>query len=534
MNADAVDFECIHGLSSFDKHYVRKPEDFAAFAPSLPRLSSVAEQLKRKSANYNYSRESLAHVIREQYEKVGCIDAVTKERIAALKSIHTFTVITAHQPSLLTGPLYFIHKILSAIVTAQKIQEELPEKRIIPLFIIGGEDHDFDEMNHLHYKNDRYEWSSAESGGSVGRMSTEGIVNVLDELEPSLSQTFYGTEILSLLRSSFKGERSVGEAMQYFLIKLFHDEPLIVVQMDDIAFKKAFIPQIINEVLHERSREPVEKTQAELKNLGYGEQALARDINFFYLHDGQRRRIVLADNNKYEVLDSDIQFSRKEMELHIEQYPDRFSPNVIMRPLYQEYIFPNLAYIGGGGELAYWMERNRQFENFNLTFPMLIRRHSAAIVSEKNWRKMKQFSIDLCQWMGQIHDVENHWLDRDFSDHLDLSIAFKQIHTAFDDLKSRMIEIDESLLYANEAARVDALKPLQRLEKKLRRSIKKKESIKKRQLREIYADLFPQGNLQERYSNFLQFYESRGPRLFEDLKEAFKPFKPEMVIITCP
>ncbi len=533
MNSDAVDFECIHGLSSFDKHYVRKPEDFASFAPTLPRLSSVAEQIKRKSGNYNYSRESLAHVIRDQYEKVDCINSITKERIEALKSIHTFTVITAHQPSLLTGPLYFIHKILSAIVTAQKIQEEFPDKRIIPLFIIGGEDHDFDEMNHLHYKNDRYEWPSTESGGSVGRMSTEGIVGVLDELEPSLSQTFYGTEILDLLRSSFNGERSVGDAMQYFLIKLFHAEPLIVVQMDDIALKKAFVPHIIDEVLHERSREPVEKTQEELKILGYGEQALARDINFFYLHDGQRRRIVLMDN-KYEVLDSDMEFSRKEMKSHIEQHPERFSPNVIMRPLYQEYIFPNLAYIGGGGELAYWIERKRQFEEFNLTFPMLIRRHSAAIVSEKNWNKMKDFSIDLCQWMGQIHDLENHWLDQDFSDLLDLSTAYKRIHTAFDDLKSRMNDIDESLLYANEAARVDALKPLQRLEKKLRRSIKKKESIKNRQLREIYADFFPQSNLQERYSNFLQFYERRGPQLFEDLKEAFEPFKPEMAIITCP
>ena len=156
MNSDAVDFDCIHGLSSFDKHYVRKPEDFASFAPALPHLSSVAEQLKRKSTNYNYSRESLARVIQDQYTTIDCINAETEERIAALKSIHTFTVITAHQPSLLTGPLYFIHKILSAIITAQKIQEELPEKRIIPLFIIGGEDHDFDEMNHLHYKNDRY------------------------------------------------------------------------------------------------------------------------------------------------------------------------------------------------------------------------------------------------------------------------------------------------------------------------------------------------------------------------------------------
>lgn len=533
MSPDAVDFECIHGLSAFDKHYVRQPKDFAQFTQSIPRLSSIPDQLHRKSINYSFPRETLVSAIRQQYERNGCLNSAIEELIAKLKSPNTFTIITAHQPSLLTGPLYFVHKILSAIVTAQAIESEWPDKQIIPIFIIGGEDHDFEEMNNLHYKNDRYEWSAVETGGAVGRMSTEKIVNVIDELAPLLSQTFYGDEILRLLQSSFDGERTVGDAMQYFLARLFRAEPLLVVQMDDSVFKKAFVPHIIDEILHERSRSPVEETQKELQSIGYDDQALARDINFFYLHDGQRRRIIRMDST-FEVLDSEIEFSPKEMKQHIEQFPGRFSPNVIMRPIYQEFIFPNLAYIGGGGELAYWIERKSQFEDFNLTFPLLIRRHSAVIISEKNWKKMQDFPLDLCQWLGQIHDLENNWLDLDFSKSLDLSSAYEHIHTAFDNLRARMREIDESLLYANEAARVDALKPIDRLEKKMRRAIKKKESIQRRQLREIYSEFYPQGKLQERYLNFLQFYERRGPQLFEDLKKAFKPFKPEMAVVTCP
>jgi len=533
MSDFRIEFNKIHGLSTFDKHFVRRPEDFTPFINALPQANSVPHQISEKSDNFNFPRKSLVEVLLSQYRNIDCLSTKNKQLIQAINSPDTFTIITAHQPSLLTGPLYFIHKILSAIVTAESIQENIPDKTIIPLFIIGGEDHDFEEMNHLYYKGNRYEWNSDDVGGAVGRINTDGIKRVVEELSSSLEKTFYGNQVLEYLRNSFDGNRTVGEAVQHFLAHLFESESLLIAQMDNPIFKKAFVPYILDEVLNEKSKTPVEEMQVELESMGYGNQALAGEINFFYLHEGKRSRIVRSDAS-YHILDTEIKFSREEIEKHIQDYPDRFSPNVIMRPIYQEFIFPNLAYVGGGGELAYWVERKKQFEAFNLTFPLLLRRHSATIIPENKMENMSSLPISLEQWFSHLHDIENVWIDEDFSEELDFSKSYDKVHQAFDDLRERMTKLDESLQYSTEAARVDALKPLRRLENKMRRAIKKQEHEKRRQIKEIHEEFYPEGKLQERQLNVMEFYEKRGPQLFEDLKRAFTPFSPEMVVITEP
>ena len=533
MNVDSLDFECISGFSDFDKHYVRSPNDFESYIENLPSLSSVKPQLNKKGSSISFDRKKLAQEIKDQYREIGNLTNENEEKIDRLASPDAFTIITAHQPSLLTGPLYFIHKILSAIATAESIQETYPNKKIIPVFIIGGEDHDFEEMNHLNYRNDLYTWENENTGGAVGRMSTQGVIDVIEELAPSLSQSFYGKEILNQLRDSFSEGKTVASGMQLLLTRMFESESLLVVQMDRAVFKEAFTPIIVKEVLDQKSIDPIEKTQKELRELGYGDQALAREINFFYLHDGNRRRII-RDGDYFEILDSDIRIPISEMEDHIKSYPERFSPNVVMRPIYQEFIFPNIAYVGGGGEIAYWMERKRQFEAFEIPFPLLIRRHSATIISERNLNKMKDLPFQMEDWFSHIHKLEEKWLELEFSDETDLSGAYEQLHSIFDSLREKIAHVDETLLYSNEAARVDSLKPLNRLSKKLRRAIKSKEAKTRKSIRDIHHEIYPKGNLQERYSNFLQYYERRGPQLFTDIKSSFVAFEPRMSIVQCP
>jgi len=533
MNVDSLDFDCISGLSDFDKHYVRSPDDFNPYIESLPALSSIEPQLIKKSNSISFDREKLALEIKNQYEENGDLTNENEKKINRLRSPNAFTIITAHQPSLLTGPLYFVHKILSAIVTAESVQKHYPEKKIIPVFIIGGEDHDFEEMNHLHYRNDLYTWKEEDVGNAVGRMSTEGVVAVIEELAPSLSQSYYGKEMVNLLKDSFSNASSVASGTQLFVSRLFSAEPLLVVQMDNAIFKEAFTPIIVKEVLDQQSIGPIEQTQKDLREIGYGDQALAREINFFYLYDGNRRRII-RDGDYFEVLDSKIRIPITEMENHIKSYPERFSPNVVMRPIYQEFIFPNIAYVGGGGEIAYWMERKRQFESFEIPFPLLLRRHSATIIIERNWNKMKDLPFQMEDWFSHIHTLEAKWLELEFSDEIDLSESYKKLHFIFDELREKMANVDETLLYSNEAARVDSLKPLKRLKKKLKRALKSKEAKSRESIRKIHSEIYPKGNLQERYVNFLEYYERRGPQLFTDIKDSFVAFEPRMSIVRCP
>lgn len=533
MNVDSLDFECISGLSDFDKHYVRSPDDFNPYIENLPALSSIKPQLIKKRNSISFDREKLALEIKNQYKKNGNLTDENEKKITRLSSSNAFTIITAHQPSLLTGPLYLVHKILSAIVTAESVQKHYPNKIIIPVFIIGGEDHDFEEMNHLHYRNDLYKWKEENVGGAVGRMSTEGVVAVIEELAPSLSQSYYGKEIVKLLKGSFSKANTVASGTQLFLSSLFSAEPLLVVHMDNAVFKNAFTPIIIKEVMDQQSIGHIEKTQKKLREIGYGDQALAREINFFYLFDGNRRRII-RDGDYFEVLDSKIRIPISEMENHIKSFPERFSPNVVMRPIYQEFIFPNIAYVGGGGEIAYWMERKKQFESFKIPFPLLLRRHSATIMVERNWNKMKDLPFQMEDWFFHIHQLEAKWLDLEFSTEMDISESYKKLHSIFDELREKMAHVDDTLLYSNEAARVDSLKPLKRLNEKLKRAIKSKEAKTRKSIRKIHSEIYPKGNLQERYVNFLEYYERRGPQLFTDLKDSFVAFEPRMSIVRCP
>jgi bacillithiol biosynthesis cysteine-adding enzyme BshC len=533
MSKCSIGFEHVHGFSSFDKHYVNAPSDFSPFISAPPTLQSGLDQIDRKKSSYTTSREMITGVISSQYRDLGLLSDERRKFVEQLQDENTFTVITAHQPSLLTGPLYFIHKIISAIVTAEEVNNSYTEGAILPLFIIGGEDHDFDEMNHLYFKSDRLEWQDKSAGNAVGRISTRNIVPIIEKLAKHLKKSFYGEEITQLMQESFNGNRTVGQAMQYFLLQLFKDEQLLIVQMDDRELKRAFIPHIKKEVLEQPSRAWVEQSQKELQKLGYGEQALARDINFFYLHEGQRRRITY-ENNMYYVLDSEIEMSAKEMSSCIEKHPERFSPNVVMRPVYQEFIFPNLIYVGGGGELAYWMERKRQFSEFSLPLPLLVRRHSATLITNAQWGALKKFGLPVKQWFSHLHDLEKGWLENDFSGELDFTNAYQQMHDAFDGLQQKMSQVDPTLEYSTEAARVDALKTLDRLKKKMRQALKEKHKIKHQRLLRILNEIAPEGSLQERRTNFLEYYERRGPELFQDLKSAFKPFKSEMLVITTP
>lgn len=533
MSKCSIDFEHVHGFSTFDKHYVRAPSDFAPFISASPSLHSALDQIDKKKSSYSTSREMVTEVICSQYRKLGLLSGERRKVVDQLRDENTFTVITAHQPSLLTGPLYFIHKIISAIVTAEAVNASYSKGSVLPLFIIGGEDHDFEEMNHLYYKSDRLEWRDETAGDAVGRMSTRNIVPIIEKLDKQLKGSYYGEEIIELMHDSFDGNRSVGDAMQYFLLQLFRDEPLLIVQMDNRELKRAFVPHIKREVLEQPSRDLVEQSQEELQQMGYGDQALARDINFFYLYDGQRRRITY-ENNMYYVLDSEIKMSVEDMSNCIENHPERFSPNVVMRPIYQEFIFPNIIYVGGGGELAYWMERKRQFNEFDLPLPLLVRRHSATLIATAQWRTLKDFGLPVEQWFSHLHDLEKGWLDHDFPTELDFSKAYEQMHAAFDTLQVKISEVDPTLDYSTEAARVDALKTLDRLQKKVRRSLKVKNDIQHQRLRRIRSEIAPNGSLQERRTNFLEYYEKRGPKLFQDLKSAFEPFQSEMWVVTTP
>ncbi|NNJ88885.1 MAG: bacillithiol biosynthesis BshC, partial [Eudoraea sp.] len=259
-------------------------------------------------------------------------------------------------------------------------------------------------------------------------------------------------------------------------------------------------------------------------------QVNPREINYFYLKEGIRERIIQKGENFY-VNDTELRFSKEEMLAEIESFPERFSPNVISRPLYQEVILPNLCYIGGGGELAYWLELRSSFEAVKVPFPILLLRNSALIISEKQQQKLHKMNIET----KDLFLVQNSLINKKIREISNIDIDFGPQRThlmeQFKALYDLAEQTDKSFLGAVKAQEVKQLKGLEALEKRLLKAQKRKLKDHVLRLTEIQNDLFPNKSLQERNRNFSELYLELGDDLIPSLMKALHPLDSEFVIV---
>lgn len=518
-------FERIPQLAKTDIDYATQPGKFGDLIEHMPNLKGLRASLAARR-DYHTDRATLVRVLDAQYAGL----ELDNPHYQALLNDDHFTVVTAHQPSLLTGPLYFIYKICSAINLSRKLNNEFDGATIHPLFIIGGEDHDFEEINHVHFFGKTFEWETDQSG-SVGRMSQKGLGVVLDEVYEVLgTNNDKAVEIAELIRRCFRDQRTYGEAMHEFVARLFQDTELIVLQMDDPALKGLFREVIVDELTKQSSSEYINATQQKIEQLGYKPQAYVRDINLFYLGDQMRNRIERTETG-YAIVDSDLSFTEEELLKQVEDHPERFSPNVNLRPVFQEIVLPNLAYIGGGGELAYWLERKSQFAYFGVPFPVLIRRNSVLYISKGNAKQRKNLDLGYEQLFRDPEHEISDWVRKHAEHEVDLSQEMSELSSTLKGIVAKAEAIDPSFARKVEAFKVKTLKDVEHMEKRLVREEKARFDVTVGRIRKLYEKLFPEGNLQERYDNFIPVYLAMGKDMFDMLIEHLDPLQEGFVII---
>ncbi|GLR16504.1 bacillithiol biosynthesis cysteine-adding enzyme BshC [Portibacter lacus] len=528
MKVNFFPFSSVPQLSKRDVQFQENPELFKSFLSFPITLEAFGGKMKDRS-NYAVDRSLLVNVIKEQYENAGVANVPT-QNIESLANNETFTVITAHQPSLLTGPLYFIYKILSVINLAEKLNETYPESHVVPVFIIGSEDHDFEEINHLNLFGRKIEWEN-DARGPVGRMKTDTLDPVLEQVYDILGDSENAEQLKDLIKSSFKDVDSYNEAVFRMVHQLFHKYNIVLLVTDDKALKSAFVPHIKKEIFERPSQELIVKTQDALGDLDLKSQAHAREINFFYLQEGRRDRIEL-DGEHYKVLETDLSFTKDELETEIENHPDRFSPNVVMRPIYQETILPNLAYLGGGGEIAYWTERKSQFEAFNVSFPILVRRNSLLFLTKSETKQMEKYEISSENLFQTDEEWVQHYVKLNAGAELEFSKEFDLFNQAFDLLGEKAEGIDKNLAQAIKAGQVKQFKSFEQLSSRLLRTEKDRHETDIKKIRKLHDKIFPSGSLQERKDNFIPFYLKYGAEYLDTLKANLDPFNPEFVVIS--
>lgn len=523
-----IPFEKIPQLAKTDVFYARGDEQLKPFYRYTPALASFDEAL-RDRAGSQPPRADLVEVLQDQYSNLPRIPAVL-DHIEALRRENVFTVTTAHQPSLFLGPLYFLYKALTTIILAESISSGLKDGRqVVPVFVLGSEDHDLDELNTIHLYNKKLSWET-EQKGPVGSMDTSGLTSVLAEIKTILGESDAAKALFQRVERAYTENATIAGATQAMLHDLFGAHGLVVLNMNDTRLKRHFIPVMRAELLEQPCFRIVNETIAQLNDLGFKTQAAPREINLFYMTPGMRERIVLEDG-AYKVLNTSLVFSKDELLGELESHPERFSPNVVLRPLFQEMILPNLAYVGGGGELAYWLERKSLFEHFGIPFPMLARRHSVLWLDRDMVKKLQKFGFDAATFFADTDSLIRTYVEQHASGEVSLSLEISDLQKIFDNLARKATAVDPTLEKAVRAEEVKTVGLLEQWQNRLIRAEKQKHEVTLNQIRALKEKLFPGNGLQERYDNFLPYLLKYGDAFIGELKTHLKPFDAGFVVL---
>lgn len=528
MKVAQLPFEKTGFFSKTMLDYLAKKESIKPFYHNYPDLVGFKNQVEEKEKSFNLeSRNVLSKSLEKQYQGFDLSEA-TQNNIKLLKQKNTFTVTTGHQLNLFTGPLYFLYKIFSTINLAEEISKKFPTKNIVPVYWMATEDHDFEEINYFNFQEKKVQWN-LESGGAVGRLSTEGLSDVFQEFSSHLGSTKNAKELKKLFSEGYLKHKNLADATRFIANELFKDYGLVILDGDDLALKKMLSPIVKDELENKTSFHTVSETILAL-NKNYKVQVNPRAINLFYLSENSRERI-LFENGIYKINNTNITFSKEEILKEVDENPLAFSPNVIVRPLYQEVVLPNLCYIGGGGEIAYWLELKSYFEKVAVPFPILLLRNSVQIVSEKQQKKLTSLKISHQELFLKQQDLLSKKVLENTDIDLDFNLKIESLQKQFTELKEVAKKTDISFVGAVNAQEKKQIKGLENLQKRLLRAEKRRQKELVDRITDLQRQLLPNQSLEERQRNFSDYYLAYGTPFLVTLKKVLKPLAHQFTIL---
>ncbi len=529
MNATYTDYKTTGSFSPTVIKYLENDPELKPFYSFRPDFDGFRELLQHKKNTCK--RSILVEVLQDQYEKllVKEVSEQTKINLDLLQQENTFTVTTGHQLNIFAGPLYFIFKIVTAIKLAKDLKAEFPDKNFVPVYWMASEDHDFAEINHTRIGGKKVQWNE-EVSGATGRVLTKGIRQALNQYKGVLGIENHAEKLAKLVETAYTKFENLADATRYLVDALFSQFGLVILDADDARLKQEFAPIIEQDIINQNSFKNISATNEDLQKLGVHIQVNPREINFFYLLKEVRERIVFEEN-QYKVLNTEIAFSEEELKTEIAVHPERFSPNVVMRPLYQEVILPNLAYIGGGAEVVYWLELKANFDFYQVDFPILILRNSGLLVSKRTVEKAEKMDLNLPDFFQDTNTLKTNWIKENSQNQIQLKQEWQELSQVFDRMKLQNRKIDPTLGPSTEAIQKRLEHAVFNLEKKLLKAEKRNYETRLNQIDQVKAEIFPGGSLQERNENFGLFYVKYGSKFIEELVEYFTPLDFKFTIL---
>ncbi len=503
------------------KDYLHHSEKLHPFFHYKPSPDSFKESMEWKGKFFRH-RNLLAEQLKKQYQSVKSEKTFTLEQIEKLKSENTFTVTTGHQLNIFTGPLYFIYKLVSVIKLSKMLKDKFDDCDFIPVYWMVTEDHDLAEINHFYFRGEKIEWNKHQPGPPCGRLSTDGLSEIADTLLIKAEGNEKLKNLILLFKECYSTHKTLSSATREIAHRLLGSHGLIIIDADDRELKSVLKPVMTDEVENNSGFRLVNETIASLEK-NYKAQVHPREINFFYLGNEIRERMVKTDSG-YSTLQTGKQFSKKELNAEIENHPEHFSPNVITRPLYQEMILPNIAYTGGPAEISYWMEYKSFFEYHRQRMPVLLLRDSFLWIDRHTSQLVEKTKLNVEDFLKDENTVMNMLIAASAGEESNLKTESHSLEKVYDLLLQKIASVDPSLSGSVMAEKQKALKGIDHLKEKLLKALKKKEEVNLNRIRKIQQIILPDGILQERRENMLFAAERFGEHYIDNLHEQANPF----------
>ncbi len=521
FKTEKIDLKTSGTLNPLVQDYLDKKETLKPFYDHYPNENGFADLLKTKLYS-DLDRNKLYEIILAQSKLVNNTSAVSIKKIESLKQKNTFTVTTGHQLCLFTGPLYFIHKIFSTINLAEELKKQFSQFDFVPVYWMASEDHDFEEVNNFNAFNKNFKWESKQAG-AVGDFKTEELKELFALVKESFGTNENGNYLSSLFEKAYLNNSTLKDATRFLVNELFSEYGLVIVDGHDKEFKKQFAGVLEKEIFENISFYKVKESTEALNKMGYTTQVNPRPINCFYIADNLRARIE-KNGSDFKVLGTELSFTETEIKKIIANEQEKISPNVVLRPVYQQFILPNIAYVGGPGELAYWLQYKSIFDALNILLPILIPRNFITVIDAGTKNKIDKLNFtpaDFFKDTKELIDAYQLKTNNVFA----LDKEKEELNKLYNTLIEKVSAVDKTLNGAAMAELQKAVNGVEQLIGKANKALKQRSETEINQINGVKQKLFPNGTPQERSDNFAGFYLKYGKAFLSGLKENIRPFE---------
>lgn len=520
-----ISFNDIENIPQLVKDFLN--QKIEGFENNTFSLDHFKDQIHLKQNSFTPDqRQILSDVLEKQLSDL-TLSSKQKENLENLRQSNTFTITTGHQLNLFSGPVFFVYKILQTIKTCTYLKENFPDFNFVPVYWMASEDHDFAEINHFKTENNYYEINE-KSGGPVGRITISDTF-FISEFEKEFKDSVFGTELILMMKEAYKVGNTLTEAIKTLVNRLFSEFGLLIMDGDSKELKNQIKDIFRDELLH-FSLQKNSKEKVDFLTRKYGKvQVNPRDINLFYLSETRDR--IDFDGEQYSAVDTDKRFTQEEILQELDSYPERFSPNALMRPVYQEKVLPNLAYIGGNAEIMYWLELKDYFAAVGIPFPVLIPRNSMLFIKEKTVGKIEKLDLSIEDFFGNFTAITNQKILKDSSVLSLLEEKEMLLEKGFSELKTIAETTELSFGNMVKAEEVRQLKSFKRMKKRLLHAEKIKQSELLERLEKLFLDVHPSKTWQERVYNFSVFFSDYGYSWLENCWEEMVVQESKLIIV---